>query len=250
MSVKDKVVVIMGASSGIGAATAELLAQQGAKLSIAARRVDRLNSLKDKYPDADIATFKADVSKIADVQNVVDQTVKLYGHLDVIYNNAGIMPLNLLDQGARQEWDAMLNTNIKGVLNGINATLPLMEKQGSGHIIATDSIAGFETWPGFAVYSGTKYAVRGIMEGLRQEAAPHHIKTTVIYPGKIATNLDDSINNKDFAAGLISQMRHPDEIPMDILKPEDIAKAVVFAIDTPQNMAVNELVVRPVGQVD
>lgn len=250
MSVKDKVVIIMGASSGIGQATAELLAQHGAKLSIAARHKDKLDTLKNKYPDADIATFQADVAKIDDVKNVVKQTLDRYGHIDVMYNNAGIMPLNLLDQGARDEWDNMINTNFKGVLNGIDAVLPIMEKQKSGHIIATDSIAGFETWPGFAVYSGTKYGVRGIMEGLRQEAAPYHIKTTVVYPGKIATNLDDSINNKQMAAGLIDQMKHPDEIPMDILKPDAIAKAVVFAIDTPANMDVNEMVVRPVGQTD
>lgn len=250
MSLKDKVVIIMGASSGIGAATAELLAQKGAKLSIAARRLDRLNEIKAKYPDAEINVFKADVTNPDDVKNVVEQTVNRYGHVDAMDNNAGIMPLNLLDRGARDEWEQMLNTNVKGVLNGINAVLPIMEKQQSGHIIATDSTAGFETWPGFAVYSGTKYAVRGIMEGLRQEAAPYHIKTTLVYPGKIATNLDDSINNKQFAAGLISQMKHPDEIPMDILKPEEVAQAVVFAIDTPKNMAINDLVVRPVGQTD
>lgn len=250
MSLADKVVVITGASSGIGAATAELLAQKGAKLSIAARRIDPLNDIKKKYPDTDIATFQADVSKIEDVKNVIDQTMDKYGHIDVMDNNAGIMPINPLDQGARDEWNQMINTNMKGVLNGINAVLPIMEKQQSGHIIATDSIAGFETWPGFAVYSGTKYAVRGIMEGLRQEAAPYHIKTTLVYPGKIATHLDDSIHNKEFAAGLIDQMKHPDEIPMDILKPEEIAQAVVFAIDTPKNMAVNDIVVRPVGQTD
>ncbi|MGN1279174.1 MAG: SDR family oxidoreductase [Limosilactobacillus sp.] len=250
MSLKDKVVIITGASSGIGAATAKLLAQKGAKLVIAARRLDRLEELKRQFPEADITTVQADVAKSDDVQRLVDQAVEKYGRVDVMYNNAGIMPINLLDQGAREEWNNMIDTNIKGVLNGINAVLPIMERQQSGHIIATDSIAGFETWPGFAVYSGTKYAIRGIMEGLRQEAAPYHIKTTVVYPGKIATNLDDSINNKQMAAGLIAQMKHPDEIPMDILKPEAIAKAVVFAIDTPANMAVNELVVRPVGQTD
>lgn len=250
MSIKDKVIIITGASSGIGAATAKLLAQKGAKLSIAARRIDRLDALKDKYPNAEITTYQADVSKIDDIKKVVSETVNKYGHVDVMYNNAGIMPLNLLDRSARDEWANMIDTNIKGVLNGIDAVLPIMENQQSGHIIATDSIAGFETWPGFTVYSGTKYAVRGIMEGLRKEAAPYHIKTTTIYPGKIATNLDDSINNKQFAAGLISQMKHPDEIPMDILKPAEVAQAVAFAIDTPKNMAVNELVVRPVGQTE
>lgn len=250
MSLKDKVIIITGASSGIGAATAKLLAQKGAKLVIGARRLNKLDEIKRQFPEEEITTVQVDVSKSDEVQKLVDQAVAKYGRIDVMYNNAGIMPINLLDQGASDEWNNMIDTNVKGILNGIKAVLPIMEKQQSGHIIATDSIAGFETWPGFAVYSGTKYAVRGIMEGLRQEAAPYHIKTTVVYPGKIATNLDDSINNKRMAAGLIAQMKHPDEIPMDILKPEAIAKAVVFAIDTPANMAVNELVVRPVGQTD
>lgn len=250
MSLKNKVVIITGASSGIGKATAELLAQQGAKVVIVARRLNKLAEIKNQYPSAEITAIQADVADSAEIQKVVKQTVDQYGRIDVMYNKAGIMPINLLDQAPSKEWDKMIDTNIKGVLNGIRAVLPVMEKQQSGHIIATDSIVGFETWPGFAVYSGTKYAVRGIMEGLRQEVAPYHIKTTVIYPGKIATDLDRSINNKQAAAGLISQMRHPDEIPMDILKPEAIAKAVAFAIDTPANMAVNELVVRPVGQTD
>lgn len=250
MSLKDKVVIITGASSGIGQATAELLVQNGAKVALAARRLDRLNELKKKYPQGDILAVKTDVTKSADVKNLVDQTKQTYGRVDVMFNNAGVMPVNLLSAGASDEWDKMINTNLKGVLNGIHAVLPLMEEQGSGHIIATDSIAGFKTWPGFAVYSGTKYAVRGVMESLRQEVAPHHIKTTLIDPGEIATELDQSMNNKEIEAGLIEQMHHPDDYPMNILKPAEVAQAVIFAIDTPANMAVNELVVRPVGQVD
>lgn len=248
MSVKDKVVIIMGASSGIGAATAELLAQKGAKVVIAARRLNRLNEIKAKYPNAEITPFKADVTKIDDVKNVVDETEKKYGRIDVMYNNAGIMPINPLDKGARDEWQKMIDINLKGVLNGINAVLLIMEKQKSGHIIATDSIAGFKTWPGFAVYSGTKFAVREIMEGLRQEEARYNIKSTIICPGKVATELDHSINNKSMESGLLEQMAHPEDYPMEILDPKEIAQAVAFAIDTPANMAVNELVIRPVGQ--
>ncbi|WP_338215775.1 SDR family oxidoreductase [Companilactobacillus muriivasis] len=247
MSLKDKVVVIMGASSGIGAATANLLAGKGAKLGIAARRLDRLEEIKKQNSDAEIKTFKADVTKAEEVEKVIADTVAEYGRVDVLFNNAGIMPVNNLDQLAHDEWQNMLDINVKGVLNGIAAALPVMKKQKSGHIITTSSVLGYEVLPGYVAYSGTKYAVRAIMEGLRQEEHANNIKTTIIAPGSVRTELFNSINNKEVREGLESAMKQPGS-EMMALQPEEIAQAVAFAIDTPANMAVNEMVIRPTGQ--
>ncbi|CAJ1201256.1 putative oxidoreductase [Companilactobacillus paralimentarius] len=247
MSLKDKVVVIMGASSGIGAATANLLAKQGAKLSIVARRFDRLEEIKKQNPDAEIKAFKADVTQADEVEKVIAYTVASYGHIDVLFNNAGIMPVNNLDQVAHDEWQNMLNINVKGVLNGIAAALPVMKKQKHGHIITTSSVLGYEVLPGYAAYSGTKYAVRAIMEGLRQEEHANNIKTTIIAPGSVKTELFNSINNKEVREGLVDAMKQPGS-EMMALQPEEIAQAVAFVIDTPANMAVNEMVIRPTGQ--
>ena len=237
----------MGASSGIGAATANLLASKGAKLSIAARRLDRLEEIKNQNPDAEIKAFKADVTKADEVEKVITDTVAEYGRVDVLFNNAGIMPVNNLDQLAHDEWQNMLDINVKGVLNGIAAALPVMKKQKSGHIITTSSVLGYEVLPGYAAYSGTKYAVRAIMEGLRQEEHANNIKTTIIAPGSVRTELFNSINNKEVREGLESAMKQPGS-EMMALQPEEIAQAVAFAIDTPANMAVNEMVIRPIGQ--
>jgi Short-chain alcohol dehydrogenase of unknown specificity len=247
MSLKDKVVVIMGASSGIGAATANLLAKQGAKLSIAARRLNRLEEIKQQNTGAEIKTFEADVTKADEVQKVIDGTVAAYGRIDVLFNNAGIMPVNNLDQLAHDEWQYMLDINVKGVLNGIAAALPVMKQQKSGHVITTSSVLGYEVLPGYAAYSGTKYAVRAIMEGLRQEEHANNIKTTIIAPGSVKTELFNSINNKEVREGLVDAMKQPGA-EMMALQPEEIAQAVAFAIDTPANMAVNEMVIRPTGQ--
>ncbi|MGQ2376533.1 SDR family oxidoreductase [Companilactobacillus zhachilii] len=247
MSLKDKVVVIMGASSGIGAATANLLAKQGAKLSIATRRLNRLEEIKQQNTGAEIKTFEADVTKADEVQKVIDGTVAAYGRIDVLFNNAGIMPVNNLDQLAHDEWQNMLDINVKGVLNGIAAALPVMKQQKSGHVITTSSVLGYEVLPGYAAYSGTKYAVRAIMEGLRQEAHANNIKTTIIAPGSVKTELFNSINNKEVREGIVDAMKQPGA-EMMALQPEEIAQAVAFAIDTPANMAVNEMVIRPTGQ--
>lgn len=247
MSLKDKVIVIMGASSGIGKATVDLLAQRGAKLSIAARRLNRLEAIQREHQEAQIQTFAADVTKAEDVQRVIDGTVAAYGRVDVLFNNAGIMPVNNLDQRAHSEWQNMLDINVKGVLNGIAAALPVMKRQQSGHVITTSSVLGYEVLPGYAAYSGTKYAVRAIMEGLRQEEHANHIKTTIIAPGSVKTELFDSINNETAREGLKNAMKQPGAEWM-VLEPDEIAQAVVFAIDTPKNMAINEMVIRPTGQ--
>lgn len=247
MALKDKVVVIMGASSGIGEATANLLAKSGAKLTIAARRMNRLEKIVQNNSEAEILPVAADVAKAEEVQNVIDKTVEKYGRVDVLFNNAGIMPVNNLAAIARDEWQNIMDINVKGVLNGIASVLPVMKKQQSGHIITTSSVLGYEVLPGYAAYSGSKYAVRAIMEGLRQEERTSNIKTTVIAPGTVQTELFNSINNQEIKEQLESLKNLPGA-DMQVLQPEEIAEAVAFVINTPKNMAVNEMVIRPTGQ--
>lgn len=242
MAIQDKVIVIMGASSGIGEATAKLLAEQGAKLILAARRSDRLEAIKKEFPKADIRIQEADVTNYEDVQKVVDLAMEAYGRIDVLYNNAGVMPTAPLVEGRRDEWKKMLDINVMGVLNGIAAVLPIMANQKSGHVIATDSVAGHVVYPDSAVYCGTKFAVRAIMEGLRQEQLENNIKSTIISPGAVATELYKTINNKEVSEGLREAQEDWG------LVSEDIASAVVFAIDTPARMSISDMIVRPTRQ--
>ncbi|MGI1818683.1 SDR family oxidoreductase [Lactobacillus johnsonii] len=242
MTLKDKIVIITGASSGIGKATTELLAKQGAKLVIAARRKERLDEIKDSMPEACISTIRADVTNFEDVQAIIDYTLDKFGHIDVMYNNAGIMPVNSLIKGQRQEWQKILDVNVMGVLNGIAAVLPVMVKQKHGHIIATDSVAGHVVVPNLAVYNGSKFAVRAIMEGLRQEQRVNGIKTSIVSPGAVHTELFNSINDPKNREAEIETEK---SIGLD---PKQIAKAVAYAIDTPDDTDVNEIIIRPMGQ--
>ncbi|MFB9768498.1 SDR family oxidoreductase [Lactiplantibacillus modestisalitolerans] len=243
MDLSHKVIVIMGASSGIGAATARRLAKDNAKLFLAARRLERLDSIKAEFPSVAIETFKADVTDFEQVKAVIDAAQKAYGRVDVLYNNAGIMPTAPLVEGRRDEWQNMLQINIMGVLNGIAAVLPAMAKRQSGHIITTDSVAGHVVGPDSAVYSGTKYAVRAIMDGLRQEQAENSIKTTIISPGSTGTELFNSINDAD-------QKQFAEDFFKNIngLQPDQVASAVEYAIGTADNMSVSEVIVRPTRQ--
>ncbi len=242
MSISEKVIVIMGASSGIGEATTKLLAQKGAKLVIAARRQDRLEQLKASLPEAEIYIQTADVRVFDQVKAVIDLAIEKFGRVDVLYNNAGIMPTAPLSAGHREEWQNMLDINIMGVLNGISAVLPVMEKQKSGHIIATDSVAGHVVYPDSAVYCGTKFAVRAIMEGLRQEQRQNNIKSTIISPGAVQTELYQTISDEETANALHEAQKAWG------LTSEDIASAVAFAIDTPERMSVSNMIVRPTSQ--
>jgi NADP-dependent 3-hydroxy acid dehydrogenase YdfG len=242
--IKDKVVVIMGASSGIGEATTKKLAQEGAKLVIAARREDRLKSLVESLPNAEISFLVADVTNKEEVQAVVDLAIEKYGRLDVMYNNAGVMPLALLSENRFDEWRQMLEINIMGVLNGIAAALPIMKKQQSGHIITTDSVAGHIVMPTAAVYCGTKFAVRAIMEGLRQEEHENNIRTTMISPGAVDTELPNSINDPQ----MVEMLKETASKEGFGLRPEDIAEAVAYAINTPESVAINEILIRPTKQ--
>lgn len=242
-SLKDKVIITMGASSGIGEATVRKIAEKGGKQVIAARREEKLKAIADSLPDAEIRYMAADVLKYEDVEKVVKLAMDTYGRVDVIFNNAGIMPTGNLIEARREEWKQMLDINIMGVLNGISAVLPIMQKQQSGHIIATDSVAGHVVYPGSAVYCGTKFAVRAIMEGLRQEERVNNIKSTIVSPGSVNTDLYKTISDKTAQEALFKLQG---EIGM---RPEDIAEAVVYVIETPQNVSVSDIIIRPTGQV-
>lgn len=240
--VQNKVIVIMGASSGIGEATARLLAERGAKLVLAARRVERLQQIQKAYPTADILVKQTDVTNFDDVQAVVQEAIETFGQIDVLFNNAGIMPTAPLVEGRRAEWQAMLDVNVMGVLNGIAAVLPSMQQRGGGHIIATDSVAGHVVYPESAVYCGTKFAVRAIMEGLRQEQREHHVKSTIISPGAVQTELYQTINNPAAAQAL-----HEAQSEWGLTS-EDVAHAVLYAIDTPDRVSISDLIIRPTAQ--
>lgn len=243
-NIAGKVVVIMGASSGIGEATAKKLAQEGAKLVIAARREDRLKTLAESLPEAEISYAVADVSNKEEVQAVIDLAIEKYGRIDVLYNNAGVMPTASLSEARFDDWRRMLDINIMGVLNGIAAVLPIMKKQQSGQIIATDSVAGHVVYPGSAVYCGTKFAVRAIMEGLRQEERESNIRSTIISPGGVMTELYKTTNDPEFIEMIESNPTDPNYA----LSPSDIANAVAYAISTPETVSVSEILIRPTKQ--
>ena len=239
--IKDKVVVITGASSGLGEAAARALAKHGAKLVLGARRIDRLKALAAELGLGDEAAVETDVADYAQVKRLVDHAVKSHGRVDVVLNNAGLMPLSPLERLKIEDWDAMIDVNIKGVLYGIAAALPHMKAQKSGHIINVSSVAGHKVRPISTVYSATKTAVRVISEGLRQEVKPYNIRTTIISPGAVASELLESITEKDIAQGLtgIRDMAIP---------AESFASMVMFAMSQPDNVDVNEILFRPTVQ--
>ena len=240
--IKDKVVVITGASSGLGEATARHLAPLGAKLVLGARRKGRLEALARNLSLPKDAVVETDVRKAADVKRLVDQAVSSHGRIDVLLNNAGVMPLSLLEAVKLDEWDRMVDVNIKGVLYGIAAALPHMIAQKSGHIINVSSVAGHKVGPGSSVYSATKHAVRALSEGLRQEVKPHNIRTTIISPGAVVTELGDSITDPgraEYVRGLYAEVGIP---------AESFARIVAFAMSQPDDVDINEILFRPTKQ--
>lgn len=243
--IKGKVVVITGASSGIGQATAHRLAQDGAKIVVTARRTDRLQSLVQALSDKgqDAIQVAADVTSREDVQHVASAAIERFGRIDVWINNAGLMPLSFLNKRKIDEWDTMVDVNIKGVLYGIAAALPIMEQQGGGHIINISSVAGHRVGMAGAVYSGTKFAVRAITEGLRMELSPTaNIRATVISPGLVQTELLTTITDPDALSALKSRGA------TEALHAEDVANAIAYAIDQPNGVSVNEILLRPTTQ--
>jgi NADP-dependent 3-hydroxy acid dehydrogenase YdfG len=208
-NIKDKVVIITGASSGIGEATSNELASKGAKVVLAARREDRLLKLQQEIQSAGgQAVYKVtDVASAKQMEELAIYAVKEFGKIDVIVNNAGVMPLSPVHEKKITEWEMMIDVNIKGVLYGIAAVLPYMRERKEGHIINVSSIAGHLVFKGSAVYSGTKFAVRAITEGVRMEEASNNIRTTIISPGTIQTELAGTISGKDVKDWVVENMK-------------------------------------------
>lgn len=241
-NIENKVVVITGASSGLGEAAARELSHNGAKLVLGARRLDRLDALAKELGLDAKAVVKTDVTKVDQVKVLVDRAIELHGRVDVIINNAGVMPQSYLERLRIDEWDQMIDVNIKGVLYGIAAVLPHMSAQKSGHIINVSSVAGHKVRAGGAIYSATKHAVRVISEGLRQEVKPYNIRTTIISPGAVDTELPLSVGEAATAAG-IKQFYEKMAIPAD-----SFARCVVFAMSQPDDVDINEILFRPTAQ--
>lgn len=238
-SIKNKVILITGASSGIGEATARLLAEKGAKVVLGARRIERLAQLcEDIQATGGSAQYQAvDVTGRTNMQAFVDFAVRHYGRVDVIVNNAGVMPLSRLDALKVSEWDQMIDVNIRGVLHGIAAGLPLMQQQKSGQFINIASIGAYTVSPTASVYCATKFAVRAISEGLRQEVGGD-IRVTVISPGVTESDLAESISDEDGRA----LMREFRSIAIPAMA---IARAIAYAVEQPADVDVSELIVRP-----
>lgn len=241
-NIKDKVVVITGASSGLGEATVRRLAGDGARLVLGARRIDRLRALADELSLGKQAAVRTDVTSFEEVKRLVDHAVRLHGRIDVMLNNAGLMPHSPLERCKVEDWDRTIDVNLKGVLYGIGAALPHMKQQKSGHIINVSSVAGHKVGPGGAVYAATKHAVRVISEGLRQEVKPYNIRTTIISPGAVATELPDSVTETDVAEN-VRALYERIAIPAD-----SFARAVVYAMSQPEDVDINEILFRPTSQ--
>lgn len=245
MEIKNKVFIITGASSGIGEATALKLAENGAQVVLTARREDKLKSLRDKIKahNGDALVVTGDVTKPDDFKNVVDQTIETYGTVNGLVNNAGLMPLSYVAKLKTDEWNTMVDVNIKGVLNGVAAVLPTLIENNGGHIINISSTAAYKYFPGGAVYCATKAAVKMFSEGLRQELAPKHgINITSIEPGAVDTELLDTITDKDIKEQL-SEMKK-----MTRLEAEDIADAIYYALSQPQRVNINDVYIMPTEQ--
>jgi len=241
-NIENKVVVITGASSGLGEATARHLAAHGAKLVLGARRVDRLQALARELGFGTGAAVATDVTDAAQVKALVDRAVAAHGRIDVLLNNAGLMPHSPLERLKIGDWDRMIDVNLRGVLYGIAAALPHMIRQTSGHIINVSSVAGHKVRPGSAVYAATKAAVRMLSEGLRQEVKPYNIRTTIISPGAVQSELPQSIGEPDVARG-VAEFYEKFAIPAD-----SFARMVAFAISQPEDVDINEILFRPTAQ--
>ena len=243
-NITNKTVVVTGASSGMGAATALHLAERGAAVVLGARRTDRIEALVSEITEAGgrAIAVQTDVTKREDLQRLFDSGIKTYGRVDVLINNAGVMPLSPLERVKVDEWDQMIDVNLKGVLYGVAAALPHMIAQKSGHIINVSSVAGHKLFGGSAVYSATKFAVRAFSEGLRQEMAPHNIRTTILSPGAVKTELLDHISETDV------QQANRDYVGQVGVPAETLARLVAFAINEPEDVGINEILFRPTAQ--
>lgn len=241
--ITGKIVAITGASSGIGEATALLLAERGANVVLGARRVDRLEALVARITKSGgtAVAVPTDVVKRGDVENFVKVALERFGRLDVMVNNAGIAPISPFDELRVEDWDNMIDVNVKGVLYGIAAALPVFRKQESGHFVTVCSVAGLKIVPTMGVYGATKNAVRTICEGLRQEAGPN-LRVTTISPGYTRTELSNSMTSEAMKASSQAGMEKFG------ITPDAIARAIAFAIEQPPEVDVNEINIRPTAQ--
>ncbi|MFD2026262.1 SDR family oxidoreductase [Promicromonospora aerolata] len=237
-----KIVLVTGASSGIGEATAVRLAAEGHHVALGARRTDRLQAVVEKIraDGGRASAHRLDVTVRDDVRAVVDRVVEGHGRIDVIVNNAGVMPLSRLDALLVDEWDQMIDVNVRGLLHGIAAVLPHFRRQGGGHVVTVASVGAHEVYPTSAVYSGTKFAAWAITEGLRMESDPS-LRTTTITPGTVESELADHISDPG-AQGYMRDFRR------NLIPADAIARAVSFALGQPADVDVNEIIVRPAAQ--
>ena len=242
--IEGKVVAITGASSGIGEATALLLAERGAAVVLGARRVDRLDALADGIRDRGgrAASLSVDVTRREDLERLVDLAVGQFGRLDVLVGNAGISKIGPLADLDVDGWSAMIDVNVRGVLHGIAAALPVFRRQGQGHFVTTVSTSGLKIVPNQAVYAATKNAVRTLIEGLRQESTDGVVRTTSISPGYVRTELADSIDDEQVREQIRKGMAE------FAIPPEAVARAIAFAIEQPHDVEIGDLTIRPTIQ--
>jgi NADP-dependent 3-hydroxy acid dehydrogenase YdfG len=243
--VKDKVALITGSSSGIGYSTSKILAKEGCKVVAGARRIDKLEELKKDIESlgGEITVQKLDVTKIEECNNFAKIATDKYGTIDILINNAGLMPLSFIKNLKIDEWDRMVDVNIKGTFYCTSSVIPVMVKNKSGHIVNISSIAGRVVFPAGSIYCATKHAVTAFSEGLRQEFSQrYNIKVTCIEPGVVDTELNNSITD----SSLQSFIKNVKE--MESLKAEDIANTILFALKTPQYANINEIMIRPTQQ--
>ena len=245
MNMANKVAIVTGASSGIGYSTSLALSKVGFKVAIGARRLDRLELLKKEIMKNKQEVFagKLDVTSKSDCDSFVDAVVSKWGRIDVLVNNAGLMPLSYFKNGKVEKWEQMIDVNIKGVLYCTSAVIPHMLKEKSGHIVNMSSVGGRIVFAGGTVYCATKHAITAFSEGIRKELSPkYNIRVTCIEPGAVSTELLDTITDESMA-GFVQATKN-----MEILQSEDIANAVLYAVSAPDHVNVNEILIRPTAQ--
>ena len=243
--IKEKVAIITGASSGIGYATALALSKSGAKIAIGARRTDKLSELEQKIKETggEVFSQKLDVTKKSECDSFTKAVLEKWGSIDILINNAGLMPLSFVKNLKIDEWDQMVDVNIKGVLYCTGAVIPHMLEKQSGHIVNISSVAGRIVFPAGSVYCATKHAITAFSEGLRQELSVRkNIRVTCIEPGVVATELTNTITDESLS-GFVENAKK-----MEALQADDIANAIVFALESPNHVNVNEILVRPTTQ--
>jgi NADP-dependent 3-hydroxy acid dehydrogenase YdfG len=243
-AIDGKVVVITGASSGIGEASARLLAERGASVVLGARRADRMDRIVSEIREGGgTATAHAvDVTQRSDVENLVDSAVTEFGSVDVFFSNAGISKIGPMTDLDVDGWSAMIDVNLNGVLHGIAAALPVFRRQGFGHLVTTVSTSGLKIVPGQAVYAATKNAVRTLLEGLRQESTDGVLRTTSVSPGYVRTELADSITDPAVRDRIRRGMEE------SAIAPEAVARAIAFAIEQPRDVEIGNITIRPTVQ--